>query len=430
MKYVPFLCILSLFFIPMESGAQEKPNPSPWENPFSQAKFVPDISLILDGSFVYRNMKNHKFEHLWIPGFQHAHAEEAQHGHSHAELNAKNGFNFNYGELAISSVVDPYFNLMGIFHLSENGIEVEEGYFTTRQLPYGFQLKGGKFLSGFSRANEQHAHQWEFASPPLVQKVLFGEEGLNEKGLQCTWVAPVSMFWMLGTEVLSGENESSFGKEGFHNVSETLHIPEKDMPNLVTGFTRTSFEFKNWIFLLGISSAFGESRMDHGMDISGIAGHGVKARTQIFGGEFTLKYPIDPNRYVSFQGEYRYRKTDGTLYEKDAQDEITQFDLVKKQSGSYAQVVFKYGLRSRFGLRYDQIHENKVWHNGRPVPLPNRMYRLSAMLEFNPTEFSRIRVQYLYNHSLYEEDVFQSRPIHEWILQYNFSIGAHGAHPF
>jgi len=410
--------------------AQQAPTPSPWENPFSQAKFVPDISLILDGSFVYRNVKNHELEHLWIPGLQHAQAEEAQHGHSHAGLNAQNGFNFNYGELAISSVVDPYFNLTGIFHLSENGIEIEEGYFTTRQLPYGLQLKGGKFLSAFSRTNEQHSHVWDFANPPLVQKVFFGEEGFNEKGIQCTWVAPMSMFWMLGIEVLSGENELSFGKEGFHDPLETIHIPEKDMPNCVTGFTRTSFEWKDFICLVGISSAFGESRIGHGMDVSGVEGDGVKAKTQIWGGELTVKYPMDPIRYVSFQGEYRYRKMDGTLYEKDNQDAIVQSDLIKKQSGGYGQVVFKYGLRSRVGLRYDQVHENNVWQNGLPMPLPHQMYRVSVMAEFNPTEFSRIRFQYSWDHSLYKEESLRAKPVHEWLIQYNLSIGAHGAHPF
>lgn len=427
MKRNVLLCILCLFF---KLEAQQTSTPSQLANPFSQAKFVPDIALILDGSFVSRNVKNHAYEHLWIPGLQHAQAEEAQHGHSHAGLNAKNGFNSNYGELAISSIVDPYFNLMGIFHLSENGIEVEEGYFTTRQLPYGLQLKGGKFLSAFSRTNEQHSHVWDFSNPPLIQKIFFGEEGLNEKGIQCTWIAPLSMFWMVGTELLSGENESSFGKEGFHDALETVRVPEKDMPNLVTGFTRTSFELHNWICVLGLSSALGETRMGHNMNVSGIEGHGVKAKTQIFGGELTLKYPIDPTRYVSFQGEYLYRKMDGTWYEKNARDEVTPFDLVKKQSGGYGQVVFKYGLRSRLGLRYDQIHENKMWQNGILIPLPHNLYRIALMWEFNPTEFSRIRFQYQYDHSLYEEDVFRPRPIHEWILQYNFSIGAHGAHPF
>lgn len=429
MKKITILWIFGLFLITLELRPQQSPTQSPWASPFSQAKFVPDISLILDGSFVYRNVKNYEFKHLSIPGLQHAQEEEAQHGHSHASLNGTNGFNFNYGELAISSIVDPYFNLMGIFHLSENGIEVEEAYFTTRQMPHGFQLKGGKFLSAFSRTNEQHAHVWDFANPPLVQKVFFGEEGLNEKGIQWTWVAPVSMYWMVGSELLAGENESSFGKEGFHDPSEKPIIDEKDMPNLVTGFTRTSFEFKNWIFLLGILFASGESQISHGLDVSGIEGHGIKAKTQMYSGELTLKYLLNSYRNITFQGEYRYRKMDGTLYEKDTRDQVTPFNLLKKQSGWYGQVVYKYGLRSRAGIRYDQIYKNQIWQNGILKPLPNSLYRLSAMLEFNPTEFSRIRLQYSVDHSLYEENL-RARPVHEWILQYNLSIGAHGAHPF
>ena len=59
-------------------------------NPFSQAKFVPDISLIVDFSAVERNMKNEKYESLEVPGLLPAHSHEGD-----SDANAKNGFNFN-----------------------------------------------------------------------------------------------------------------------------------------------------------------------------------------------------------------------------------------------------------------------------------------------------------------------------------------------
>ena len=54
-------------------------------------KFVPDISLIVDGSYVNRNLDDEKFKSLEIPEFIHSPAEEAGHGHSHGMMNEQKG---------------------------------------------------------------------------------------------------------------------------------------------------------------------------------------------------------------------------------------------------------------------------------------------------------------------------------------------------
>jgi hypothetical protein len=424
--------MIVFFMIPGPLPAQGGESGSKYDNPFTQAKFVPDISFILDGSFVRRNLKDDVFSALEIPGLSHSSAEEAEHGHVHASPNAKNGFNLNYGELAISSVVDPYFNLYGVFHLSEEGFEIEEGYFTTRQIPFGLQVKAGKFLSAFSRINEQHAHVWDFADPPLIQKAFFGGEGLNEKGIQLTWVPPLPWYFMLGGELLSGENESSFGRSGFQDKAGTLTVREKDNPNVATGFMRTSFDAGDLVVLAGCSGAFGGASSNHGLDAAGTEGHAVRADARVLGAGITLKYLINSNRTITVQSEIIHRKTDGTLYEKDIRDAVSAFSLLKKQSGWYGQAVVKTGPRTRAGIRYDRIGENGVWKDDARSTLPDGLDRFSAMAEFNPTEFSRIRLQYNFDRAMAagEEGAFNRRTVREWILQYNLSIGAHGAHSF
>ena len=57
------------------------------------------------------------------------------------------------------------------------------------------------------------------------------------------------------------------------------------------------------------------------------------------------------------------------------------------------------------------------------------MYIATAMLEYNPSEFSRIRLQYNHNSSLYDEHDEKNNK-NEIILQFNYAIGAHGAHSF
>jgi hypothetical protein len=180
-----YLLIILLFFA--ASGAGLLPAQESTSNPFAQAKFVPDISLILDCSYVDRNRDDAFFAGLSLPGF--SHAGPAERAAELDEASTGRGFNLNYAELTLASVVDPYFDLFAVFHFSPEGIEIEEAYFTTRRLPAGLQLKGGKFLSQFGRLNGQHAHYWDFASPPLVQSAFFGGGGLGELGARLTWVA-------------------------------------------------------------------------------------------------------------------------------------------------------------------------------------------------------------------------------------------------
>ncbi|HSV63185.1 MAG TPA: hypothetical protein VLH83_07540, partial [Chthoniobacterales bacterium] len=55
--------------------------------------------------------------------------------------------------------------------------------------------------------------------------------------------------------------------------------------------------------------------------------------------------------------------------------------------------------------------------------------RISADLTWYPTEFSKIRLQY--NHDFLEEnDFLASREADSVFLQFEFILGAHGAHKF
>ena len=56
--------------------------------------------------------------------------------------------------------------------------------------------------------------------------------------------------------------------------------------------------------------------------------------------------------------------------------------------------------------------------------VPHNPSRLTAMFDWNPSEFSRLRLQYAWDRArLSEHD-------QQLMLQYLYSIGAHGAHKF
>jgi len=380
-----------------------------------------NLSLIVDTSFVARNKNDQEFKKLEIPGLFHRH-EGNGHGHEHGALNEKRGFNLNYAELFLYAPVDPFFDLYATIPFSEGGAEVEEAYAVTRGLPFGFQFKVGKFRSSFGRLNAQHPHAWDFANQPLVYKVFLGDDGLKEKGVQLNWLAPTPFYLLFGVEVLQGENEQSFGTEGFK--VDDVEVGDTRKPNLYLGFVKTSFDVGNLSVLTGLSFATGHSRVNHlGEDDP----HAFAGKTKLYGFDLTAKYMIDSYRYISFQGEYLYRDQKGTEYEFHDNTLETE-ELKKKQGGFYTQLVFKFDRRLRAGIQYNLINKNNVKKNGVKEDLPKNLPAYYAMLEYNPTEFSRIRFQVGQNRAFFHNG--ERKTVNEFILQFNFAIGAHGAHPF
>jgi len=395
---------------------------------FDQSKFVPDIALILDVSGVGRDMADQKYYSLTIPGFSFPFMNLP----SSSGLNAHRGFDFNYGELSLYSVVDPYFDLFAVIDLAPESAGLEEAYFTTRKLPYGFKIKAGKFLASFGRVNEQHEHYWDFANRPLIATALFGEDGLNEIGAQATWVAPTSFFLVLGAEVLNGINEQSFGTSGFSDPRGSVAINAVQGPNLYIGFLRSSFDIDEASILFGISNAMGTTRNDQGFSSAGSAGEAIDANTDIIGGDLTIKYSLDAIRFVSLQGEYMYRVMNGTEYTRDSSNVVSSPSLDKHNSGFYAQVAAKLDQLWEIGVRCDLLMQNDVMLGGTNQHMPSNLPRYSAMIEYSPTEFSRLRLQLDRDLSRYVQTSggLSQQPYTQIILQANLTIGAHGAHAF
>jgi len=413
------LFFLSLFVTPVRS--QETATPAQG-SPFSQAKFVPDISLILDCSYLHRNVPDEQISGLFLPGFV---------APSEPSL-PREGFNLNYAEITFYSIVDPYFELFAVCHLSEEHFHLEEAYWLTKKLPAGFQLKAGKFLSGFGRINEIHTHYWDFADRPLVHQAMFGDEGLNEIGARITWVAPTEIYLLAGGEVLMGANEASFGSTGFQLLQENIHVNGVKGPGLFVGYLESSVDIGDASVLVRLSGAHGATRSDQDFSSGAPNGRALSANTTVLGGALTVKHTLDAIRYISFQSEYLWRHTDGTSYSLDLSQQLHRSALENRQSGFYAQAVAKFDLRMRGGVRFDLLQGNEVMENGHRRDLPESLPRFSGMIEFNPTEFSRVRLQYNYDLSRYSETNQQLNrtTVHELSLQVNLAIGAHGAHSF
>lgn len=306
----------------------------------------------------------------------------------------KKGFNLESAELFMFSPVDPYFNLYTTIPFTESGIELEEIYFVTTAIPAGFQIKGGKFRSGFGRLNAQHTHAWDFVDPPLPYKAFLGTDGLIEKGVQLTYIPGLPLYTLLGVELLQGENKILFGPDA------------ESGPHAFVSYIKVSSDIgDNSTLLFGPSAAGGRTKTDSGF----------KGDSNLYGLELTYKWKPSKREGFIFQSEYLYRVQEGNLEDKTA----STF-----QDSLYLQILYQFE-RWKFGLRYDRLGISKDEYKEIERDFDKNSWRTSGSLEFNPTEFSRIRFQYTHDRS-----VKDGRINNEFLLQFIMGIGAHAAHPF
>jgi hypothetical protein len=355
----------------------------------------PNISLILDTFGYTSNLKQSELENRGIPGY----TDEG--------LPYRKGVNLESAELFLFAPVDPYFNLYATIPVTEDGVELEEAYFLTTSLPYGIQVKGGKFKSGLGRINGQHPHAWDFLDAPLPYRAFMGGEGVTEKGVQINYLPPLPFYTLLGIEILQGENETLFGPDAHSG------------PHAFTAFAKASFDIgDNSTILVGQSVISGSTRTDTIADDNEFSG-----TSTLYDTEATFKWKPSKNQSLTLQSEYIYRYQRGDLEDMVAS---TSDSLKRAQDGLYVQSVYQMD-RWRLGARYDLLglFKDDYVFSGTDQDFGKDPWRVSGMLEFNPTEFSRIRLQYNHDRSARDGKTNQ-----EWFLQFVMGIGAHGAHPF
>jgi hypothetical protein len=337
------------------------------------------------------------------------------------------GFNARNEEIALDGAVDPYFEGFAniVFKLNdanETEVEVEEAFMQTTSLPFGLQIKGGQFFTAFGRINPNHPHTWDFADAPLVHGRLLGSDGLRGVGLQLAWVVPLPWYSQLLLAVQNGNGNTGFsfrntGDGGIFFGRQTIDRPLRG-PNDLLFVPRweNSFDLSlTRTLLVGLSGAFGPNDT------------GAHSRTQILGADAFYKWkPANAEGgwpFVKWQSEVMYRRFEAARGLDDTFPVAETFN----DWGAYSQVIWGFSKGWTAGVRGDYLHVQ----NSRFTDDEGRQSRsrLSADLTFFPSEFSKIRLQY--NHDFLEPNHFlDDRQVDSVFLQFEFALGAHGAHKF
>ena len=348
------------------------------------------------------------------------------------------GLSLGESELAIAANIDHHFRGTLIASISpEDSIGVEEGYIQTLSLSYGFTIKAGRFFSGVGYQNQIHAHAWDFTDAPLANKVFLGNQ-LNEDGIQLKWVAPTDTYFDVGVEVGRGRQfPAAAGPAGPRNKNG---VGSGNFFAHVGGDLGTSVAWQTGVSYLSTSP---QDRTFTDSDSTGtLVTNSFTGTSRLWVLDGILKWAPNQNpTYTNFklQGEYFRRRENGDLT-YNAANTAGAFSgpqtsgFTSAQSGWYLQGVYQFIPMWRVGYRYDKLNAGTtsigvvesaaIAAADIPILSAYNPTRHTMMVDWSPSEFSRIRLQAASDKS--RSDATD----HQVFLQYIVSLGAHGAHKF
>ncbi|MDH3520702.1 MAG: hypothetical protein OEM49_09630 [Myxococcales bacterium] len=359
--------------------------------------FNPSISAILQGRLAY--LQGGEGER-WLSGFPLGGMTDRGH----------EGISLGESEVVFSANVDD--KLYGFLDVSfdQDEIGVEEAYFSTLSLPFGLGLKGGQFLSAIGYHNDRHPHTWDFVDAPLVYEAML-DTSLSDAGVQLSWVAPTDLYFEIGGEALRGDAFPAAGAANRGFGSGTVFAK-------LAGDVGESSSWKAGLSYLRADS---NGRESEAPDASPVFFDGS---TDLVIADLVWKWAPLGNfheRNFTFQTEYMHRQDRGDVTAGAGPGRYRS-----GQDGFYAQGVYQFMPRWRVGLRYGQLWGDYDLEGLAPGVLAgdgSSPRRVSTMLDFSNSEFSRFRLQYSFESGGLGDDSLV-------YLQYILSIGSHGAHAF
>ena len=374
------------------------------------AAFNPAISAVLQGSYANLSRDPSTFA---ISGF----APGGDIGPG------RRGLSLGESELAISANVDHLFAGNLIVSLTpENTVSVEEAYGIYTAAPYGLVPKFGRFFSGLGYMNEQHQHAWDFIDAPLAYQAFLGGQYAND-GLQVKWVAPTDQFLEFGAEAGNGDNfpGSVRNKNGAGSGVIYAH----------TGGDIGASQ--SWRAGLSYLQTRAQDRQYAQLDLAGNnAQVGFNGTSHVAIADFVWKYAPNGNALQTnfkLQGEYFWRRESGDFtYDVDGALGLTNTSAyTARQSGWYLQGIYQFMPYWRVGTRYDRLDPGHVDYGTNAAYVDSPAFhpeRYTMMLDYTPSEFSRIRLQWG------QSKTQAGTTDNQLFLQYILTLGAHGAHKF
>jgi hypothetical protein len=352
--------------------------------------FNPAIAIILNGSLAHHSLDPAGFERSGFPL-----AGEAGPG--------ERGFSLGESEVSFAANIDDKF--YGQLTLSvenedgEDHLGVEEAYVDTTALPNGLSARVGRFFSNIGYLNSHHAHTDSFFDRPLAYQAFLGGQ-YGDDGVQLRWVAPTSTFLEFGGEVFRGQSFPSGGAQRGGLGTRTLFAH-------AGGDAGAENEWLAGVSMLKTRTAGGEDGFD--------------GDATVYVADATWKWAPQGNFKdggVTFRSEYLIDDRDGLYVDPEGADAAMPW--IGKRRGGYVEGVYRLNRTWDFGYRYDSLRADDTG----PFASSFDPYRHSLEATWRNSEFSLVRLQ------LSREKPSADATDNAVVLQYQTSLGAHGAHKF
>ncbi|HEV7516988.1 MAG TPA: hypothetical protein VGR07_11875, partial [Thermoanaerobaculia bacterium] len=292
-------------------------------------------------------------------------------------------------EVGLQAIVDPYARADFFLSFGQHDVSVEEGFVTFTSLPAQLLAKVGRMRVSFGKINTLHLHVLPWPDEPLPVVNLLGSDGWIGTGVSVARLLPLpgDTFSEATLQILRGEAEGLFTARRRGDLAYNGHY------RLFRDLTEaTNLD-------LGLSYALGPNA-SYGIDSP------VDPSTRLEGLDVTLRWkPLTTATYRSatFRGEL--------MRSRREQPGGTQNAVGWFVSGDW-----QLAKRWFVGGRYESADHAD---NARL-----RDYGEAATLTFWPSEFSQLRGELRRRH------YGIGYTANEALLQLQFAIGAHGAHPF
>jgi hypothetical protein len=295
-------------------------------------------------------------------------------------------------ELGLQAIVDPYARADFFLSAGEHDISVEEGYLTFTALPWDLLAKVGRMRVSFGKINTMHLHTLPWPDEPLpVVNLLGGEDGWIGSGGSIARLIP-----------LPGDVFSELTVQAFRG----------DSPNLFAAPTRGDLAYNGHYRVFADLSD--STNLDLGLSYGlGPNGTAANARTRLQAVDATLRWK--PLR----TGLYRQLILRGELF-RSSRD---QTGVTENAIGWFVSGEYQFARRWWVGVRGESSEH--------PDNAAIRDTGDAATVTFWPSEFSQLRGEVRRRHYGGPNSVSAGAyTANEVLLQLQFAIGAHGAHPF
>ena len=319
----------------------------------------------------------------------------------HNNVSPGKSLEMHESEVGMQAIIDPYARADAFISFGETGVNVEEAYVTFTSLPAGLLLKVGKMRAEFGKVNTIHNHALQYIDRPLATNNLVGgEDGIDDAGLSLTRFIPAPKGWFAeGTaQVFRGDSDDVFTAHRREDLSVVGHLRAyRDLSE------STNLD-------LGVSYARGHNNSGE------FASDPSAFLTNLYAADATLRWkPLRRSIYKSFL----FR----TELFWSARDQLSPSAIFQTQHafGMYAHAEYRLNRRWTVGSRFDRSGHAD---NGNLTDTG-----FSGILTYWPSEFSQIRGQYRYGHLL-DPATLRYDNANEFLFQFLFVMGAHGAHPF